>query len=229
VPGQATVTIEDKQWQVAIADTTWELAQGLGGLQKLTPGTGMLFDTGWEQIIRVTTVPMLFPLDIAFLSESLAVTEVYQNIQPGYIVTSTLPARYFLEVNAGELEGIETGDMAVVEFLQLAETPPVTADWTSAITYFFGFMVMGIFMVAIARDFVNSLEPEKKLVLYGPRGERLLPFNERRRQKPGELEYLPDSPEFLAYTIEDIGYRDKLDSAFQQAIRRAKDRKRQGS
>ena len=229
MPGQATVAIRDKQWQVSIADTPWELAQGLGGLAGLTSGTGMLFDTSWEQIIRVTTVPMVLPLDIAFLSESLAVTEVYRDVEPGYIVTSTLPARYFLEVNAGELEGIETGDTAVVEFLQLAETPPVTADWTSAMTYFFGFMVMGIFMVAIARDFAKELEPEKKPLLYGPRGERLLPYNERRRQKPGELEFLPDSPEFLAYTIEDIGYRDKLDSAFRQAIRRVKGRKRQGS
>ena len=132
--GQATVTIRDKQWQVTIADTPWELAQGLGGLSGLTPGTGMLFDTGWEQIIRVTTVPMLFPLDIAFLSESLAVTEVYRDVEPSYIVTSALPARYFLEVNANELDDVEAADIAVVDFLQLAETPPVTADWTSAMT-----------------------------------------------------------------------------------------------
>jgi len=45
---------------------------------------------------------------------------------------------------------------------------------------------------------------------------------ERRRGKSGELEFLPDSPEFLAYTIEDIGYRDRIDTAFQNAIARAK-------
>jgi len=43
-----------------------------------------------------------------------------------------------------------------------------------------------------------------------------------RPHKEGELEFLPDSPEFLAYTIDDIGYRQKIDTAFQQAIRRAK-------
>ena len=37
-----------------------------------------------------------------------------------------------------------------------------------------------------------------------------------------ELEFVSDSPEFLAYTIEDIGYRDKLDKAFEMAIARAK-------
>jgi hypothetical protein len=40
--------------------------------------------------------------------------------------------------------------------------------------------------------------------------------------KESELEYLADSPEFLAQTIEDIGYRDKLDRTFREAIARAK-------
>lgn len=65
--GQATVTIKNKQWQVGVADTPWELAQGLGGLPELAPGIGMLFDTGWTQIIQVTTVPMLFPLDLSLI------------------------------------------------------------------------------------------------------------------------------------------------------------------
>ncbi len=37
-----------------------------------------------------------------------------------------------------------------------------------------------------------------------------------------DLEYLPDSPEFLTQTIDAIGYRGKLDNAFQEAIARAK-------
>ena len=36
------------------------------------------------------------------------------------------------------------------------------------------------------------------------------------------VEFLPDSPEFLAYTIDDIGYRDRIDSAFLKAIARAR-------
>ena len=39
-----------------------------------------------------------------------------------------------------------------------------------------------------------------------------------------ELEFVSDSPEYLAYTIEDIGYREKLDTAFETAIARAKGR-----
>jgi len=181
MPGQAVVTIRDKQWQVSIADTPWELTQGLGGLAELAENTGMFFDTGYEQIIQVTTVPMLFPIDIAFFSESLAVTEVHRNVEPGFIVTPTVPARYFIEINAGELESIEAGDVALIEILSLAETPP-PADWTYTMMTFLGFMVMGMFMVAIVKDLVkNALETEKKPVLYGPRGERLLP--QTRKQK----------------------------------------------
>ena len=99
--GQVNVTIEDRQWAVAFAITLSELVQGLGGISEITQGTGMLFDLGFEQIITVTTEPMLFPLDIAFFSEELVITEIYRNIQQGYLVTSTSPARYFLEVNGG--------------------------------------------------------------------------------------------------------------------------------
>jgi uncharacterized membrane protein (UPF0127 family) len=187
MPGQAVVTIRDKQWQCTIASTSQELVSGLGGVEGIPPGTGMLFDTGWGQIIQVTTVPMLFPIDIVFFSESLVVTEVYPKVEPGFIVTPTVPARYFLEVNAGELEGIESGDVALVEILSLAETPS-TADWMPTMMTFFGFMVMGVFMVAIVKDLVkDTLETEKKPVLYGPRGERLLPQTRKQEIRRSDV------------------------------------------
>jgi hypothetical protein len=40
--------------------------------------------------------------------------------------------------------------------------------------------------------------------------------------KSCKCDLLPDSPEFLAYTIDDIGYRDKIDKSFRDAISRAK-------
>ena len=107
---QAIVTIKDREWVVDIASLPWELSQGLGGISEMPVGTGMLFDTGFEQKIEVTSVPMLFSLDIAFISPDLIVTEVRRNVAPGYLVTSMTPARYFLEVNAGELGDIDTGD-----------------------------------------------------------------------------------------------------------------------
>ncbi|MFC1903073.1 ArdC-like ssDNA-binding domain-containing protein, partial [Chloroflexota bacterium] len=144
-------TIRDKQWMVDIASTSWELSQGLGGLMELATGTGMLFDLGFKQTIQVTTVPMLFPLDIAFLSDDLSVTEVYRSVEPGYLVTSQVPARYFLEVNAGELEGVEPGDGAFTEWLILEDTP-VTQDWVPAIFSLAGFMALGVLVVDLAQN-----------------------------------------------------------------------------
>ena len=50
-------------------------------------------------------------------------------------------------------------------------------------------------------------------------------LSKSERQATGKLELLADSPEYLTQTIEDIGYRDKVDNAFQEAIARAKGRK----
>jgi len=149
--GQAIVTIKEKQWTVDVASTYSELTQGLGGLPEMTPMTGMLFDLGFEQTIEVTTVPMLFPLDIAFLSEDLTVTEVYHGVEPGYLVASQAPARYFLEVNADELEGIEPGDAAVAEWLTQEETP-VVPDWVPALFSLAAFTALGVLVVDLSRD-----------------------------------------------------------------------------
>jgi len=50
----------------------------------------------------------------------------------------------------------------------------------------------------------------------------VIPEQLRQSRQKGGLEFLPDSPEFLAYTIDDIGYRDRIDSAFLGAIARAR-------
>jgi len=159
--GQAIITIKDKQWTVDVANTYSELTQGLGELPEMTPMTGMLLDMGFEQTIEVTTVPMLFPLDIAFLTEDFSVTEVYPSVEPGYLVTSQAPARYFLEVNAGELEGIEPGDIAVAEWLTLEETP-VVPDWVPALFSLAAFAALGVLVVDLCRDIAGKsiVEPE---------------------------------------------------------------------
>ena len=54
------------------------------------------------------------------------------------------------------------------------------------------------------------------------RQPRVIPIEPRRPREREELEFLPDSPEVLAQTIDGIGYRSKIDNAFQQAIKRAK-------
>jgi hypothetical protein len=141
----------------------------------------MLFDLGWEQTIEVTTVPMLFPIDIAFFSDDLTVIELYRNMEPGYLVTAQSPARYFLEVNAGELADIEAGSQAEVVPLSM-ENAAAASDWTPTIFGFMGLMLIGIFMISIVRDLTAEAlkEPERKPLLYGPRGEKLLAHTARK-------------------------------------------------
>ena len=151
MPGQAIITIKDRQWAVDVAVTSWELSQGLGGIPELPAGTGMLFDLGYERTVQVTTVPMLFSLDIAFLSGDLTINEIYRDIAPGYLVTSQAPALYFLEVNAGELADIEPGDSITAEWLTLQETATVP-DWAPAMFSLVGFTAMGVLVVGLAQD-----------------------------------------------------------------------------
>ncbi len=186
--GRGIITINGHEWLVDLAITSWELGQGLGGLPELAPGTGMLFDLRSEQQITMTTVPMLFPLDIAFLSEDLTVTEVCRNIEPGYLVTSTLPARYFLEVNAGELEGIEAGDSLDLTVLSWGSTA-TSSDSISAVFGFMTFMMMGVFLVGMVRSLVDEafIEPKKKPFIYGPRGELLMAETKPKTQLWNEI------------------------------------------
>lgn len=155
--GQVKITIKDRKWIAAVAATPWELTQGLGGIPGLAVGTGMLFDLGYSREVEVTTAPMLFPLDIAFLSEDLTVTEIYRDVPPGYLVTPTSPAWFFFEVNAGELEGIEVGDKASVSWLPLEETPPMAPDWASSIALLGGSLAAGVFLIGLSRHFAETV------------------------------------------------------------------------
>jgi len=164
--GQLRVTIGNKEWLASLAIDLWELVQGPGGVAEMPQGTGMLFDLGFEQTISVTTEPMLFPLDIAFLSEDMIITEVYRDVQPGYLVTSISPARYFLEVNAGELEGVAEGSQASFDLLA-SESLVEASDWVTPMISFTGFTLMGFLMVGIVGSFTKSMlaEPQQKFLL----------------------------------------------------------------
>jgi len=156
---QATVTIHDMQWQVSVATTLSELTQGLGGLPSIPANTGMLFDLGYETIITVTTEPMLFPLDIVFISGSLVVVDIARNIQPGCLVTSDVPVRYFLEVNAGELSGVAIGDTVVIQGAQ------VQPHWTTDLMAFASTAMMiglaGAVVVGMVRSNPGEFKPRR--------------------------------------------------------------------
>jgi uncharacterized membrane protein (UPF0127 family) len=151
MPGTAIVRTGDKEWQVSVATTPTELTSGLGGLESLTPGTGMLFDLGYERAVQVTTEPMLFALDIMFVNEAFVVLDVVRAVEPGNVVSEDTPARYFLEVNAGEAEGVEPGDVLAVEY---DGTPPTS--WLDGLTGILGLVGVATLVAGLARQTRNN-------------------------------------------------------------------------
>jgi uncharacterized membrane protein (UPF0127 family) len=121
MPGQAVVTVKDRQWFVGVASTYAELAQGLSEISSIPSGTGVLFDMGVDQdYVQINMSRMLFALDIIFINSSAGVVGVMHQVQPNereviFDHTSGPGARYFLEVTAGEAEGIEDGDDVVIQ------------------------------------------------------------------------------------------------------------------
>ena len=120
MPGQALVTIRDKQWTCSVANTYTELVTGLSGVVSIPAGSGMLFDLGTDQsYIAIDMSRVLFALDIIFINSTQGVVGVLRNVNPGeeaYFQATTTPgARYFVEVNAGEAEGVEVGDSVTIQ------------------------------------------------------------------------------------------------------------------
>ena len=124
--GQAVVTIRNNQWQVCLATDYLELTQGLSDIPQIPSGTGMLFDLGYDTIFTVTTKEMLFPIDIIRISSSMTVTDVAHNVLPGQLINSASPARYFLEVNAGEVDDIGLADQVAIQLM--ASATPMQID-----------------------------------------------------------------------------------------------------
>lgn len=150
---QILFTIGGKEWQASLVSSSWELSRGLGGIAVLPQNTGMLFDVGYERYIQVTTKPMLFPIDIAFFSDDLVVTEIYSNIGTGHLIGSKQPARYFFEVNAGELHNVESGDMASVSYLPTEQTPLVFDNWVSTIIAIATLLIIGGLIADLTKNF----------------------------------------------------------------------------
>jgi uncharacterized membrane protein (UPF0127 family) len=159
MPGQAIVTIRDKQWTCSVANTFTELTSGLSGVESIQPQTGILFDLGYDQSqIDIDMSEMLFPLDIIFINSIQGVRGVMSDVQPGEIdvrfeATTTPGARFFLEVNAGEAEGIEVGDDVAIQ----GYAQPTQLDISSLMN----FMLIMVFVVMMFKMVGRALEPER--------------------------------------------------------------------
>ena len=174
MPGQAIVTIKDRQWDCSVASTPAELVTGLSGVPSMPPGTGMLFVLPQEQIVAVTAEGMLFPLDVIFIGDNLLVTEAVFSLMPGDYGTTNLPCKYFLEVNASEAFGIEGGDAVSIQITQA----PGISDWMTPVVMIAGVMMVGALMAQVGKTMLEK--PREKPEIYGPRGERLSPQTGRK-------------------------------------------------
>jgi uncharacterized membrane protein (UPF0127 family) len=171
MPGQAIVTIRDKQWDCSVASTPAEMATGLSGVPSMPVGTGMLFALPQEQIVTVTAEYMLFPLSVIFIGENLLVTELALSMYPGNGGTTTLPCKYFLEVNLNEASGIEGGDAVSIQITQTPGAP----DWIAPVVTIAGALMMGVMMGKMGKTMANAMfsKPKEKPLIYGPGGEFL--------------------------------------------------------
>ncbi len=139
------ITVGSNQWTVSIARTTAELIAGLSGIASIPANTGILFDLGSDKnTIAINMSEMLFNLDIAFINSASGVVGILRNVAPGdgaaFDKGSGLGARYFLEVNAGEMVDLNVGDGAVLG--ESVEVQP--SFWVGLIT-----AVMEISQIAI--------------------------------------------------------------------------------
>lgn len=100
-------------FHVEIADTTAERSRGLMYRDTLADGWGMLFVYPDEAERSFWMKNTYIPLDMIFISDAARVVNVVHHAEPHSeaLYSSSGPARYVLEVNAGTAEavGIEAG------------------------------------------------------------------------------------------------------------------------
>ena len=109
--GKATYTAE-------LAQTEEQRQKGLSGRQSLTGNQAMLFLFPKDDQWSIWMKNMLFPIDIIWLDEQKTVVQVESQVQPDAepytVYRPSKPARYVLEVPAGDAAkyGIRSGIVA---------------------------------------------------------------------------------------------------------------------
>lgn len=101
-------------YEVELAVTPNERRRGLMYRRELAPRTGMLFGFGRDQIITMWMKNTLISLDMVFTDERGVVRHIARNTTPRSLdsITSRVPTRSVLEINAGEAKeiGLAPGD-----------------------------------------------------------------------------------------------------------------------
>ncbi len=122
----------------------------------------------------------------------------------------------WVETETGYIWEPESGEFMKKDYFYKRAKPRVEARYTAE---------EAAIMAARTKHFGPWTEPERGQYLKEKSSitqARVIPTEKQPHRTPGGLEYFADSPEFLTQTIDAIGYRDRIDTAFQEAIRRAK-------
>ena len=115
------VQISKGTWRVELAVDEASRQKGLAGRNEFPKGTAMLFVFPRQEVLRFWMLDCTFPVDIAFISDDMKVVSMYtMSVEadphhPERVYSSKYPARFALEVSAGELKraGVKVGDRVI--------------------------------------------------------------------------------------------------------------------
>jgi len=114
LPEGKVFTIGDKEFNFSFAETGLELTTGLRGVTSLEPYDGMLFDFGQDFYPIMTPRGLVFPVEVAFISEDGIIREM-KLLDPatGFTQAASIQVRYALEVTVGffDTNNIQIGDL----------------------------------------------------------------------------------------------------------------------
>ena len=120
--GAPWVKIGGERYAVEIADDDAERARGLMFRDVLAEGHGMLFIHVSEEPQSYWMKNTRIPLDILYFDDSRRLVAQQRDVPPCSLgdacppYPSDVPARYVLELNAGEAARLELQDGATIEF-----------------------------------------------------------------------------------------------------------------
>jgi len=105
---QIRLQIRNQSFSLEVASTVWQQAKGLSNRQSLCPTCGMIFVFPRSQIQTFWMKDTLIPLDMIFLNEMDQIVTIHtakpEPNTPDSLLqkySSTSPAKYVIELNAG--------------------------------------------------------------------------------------------------------------------------------
>ena len=98
-------------FRVELANTPEQQEKGLMFRRSLRRDAGMLFIFDSDQLRFFWMKNTYIPLDLVFITSKLEVASIFRHAKPfdETTIPSTLPARYVLEINAGEADRCRIG------------------------------------------------------------------------------------------------------------------------